>query len=246
MKNELKRLDEFRKILSTYKMSETIKSELAKSSFIVLTAASSTGRNTIIRELLKSGKYHFVVSDTTRKPRINDGVLEQNGVEYWFKSEDEFIDGLINGKYLEAAIIHNQQVSGVNSSEILESNKNNKIAVTDIEVQGVDAIARSKPDIIAIFVLPPSLEEWMRRLKNRGKMPEDEIKRRLVSAVSEFDYAIKSKKFTYLINDDFHHSVKLIDKIVHEGKADIDYQKAAEKLIFKLRPEVKNLLSTLD
>jgi guanylate kinase len=246
MKNELKHLAEFKKILETYEMNGEAKRGLSECRFIALTAPSSVGRNTIIRELMKTGMYHFVVSDTTRNPRINDGVPEQNGIEYWFKNEEDYLKALKEGRYIESAVIHNQQVSGVSYDEIAKANANNLIAITDIEVQGIESIRLVKPDIIAIFVLPPSLDEWMKRLKNRGQMPNDEIKRRLESAVKEFDYAIEKDVFTYLINDEFHDSVKKINHIVHDNIADINYQKAAKILILDLRTDVRNLLSTLD
>jgi len=83
---------------------------LQQTKFVPLVAITSSGRNTLIRELLKTGEYHFIVSDTTRKPRTNDGVMEQSGVEYWFRDEDEVLQDVKDGKFLEAAVIHSQQV----------------------------------------------------------------------------------------------------------------------------------------
>lgn len=246
MKNELKHLSQFRAILKSYKMSDSLKDELGKVELVVLTAPTSIGRNTIIRELLKTGDFHFVVSDTTRHPRINDGVLEQNGVEYWFKTENEFLEGLKQGQYLEAAIVHDQQISGVNISEFVAAYQNKRIALTDVEVQGVEALASSKPDLIAIFVVPPSFEEWMRRLKQRGEMSNEEFKRRLVSAVNEFSYALESDKFIFLINDKLIDAVEKIQTIVKSSSADMKEQERCKELVIELREKVKNLLSTLD
>lgn len=246
MKNELAHLDEFRRVLSSYKLSEKLKTDLLKIQFIVLSAPTSVGRNTIAKELLKLDKFHYVVSDTTRHPRVNDGVMEQNGIEYWFKSEDEVLDGLKSGKYLEAAVIHNQQVSGISIDEIEKTYQNKKVAVTDIEIQGVDTYLKAKPDTVAIFVLPPTFEEWMRRIKGRGEMHKSEFKRRLASAIDEFEYAIKSKKFIYLINDTISESVKKIDCLISDCKADMNEQKAGEELAKKLQTDTKSLFSTLD
>src|SRR5664279_1435267 len=109
--NQLKRIDEFRTILDGYQLSPTAAQTLAQTKLVLLVAPTASGRNTIIHELLKTDQYHFVVSDTTRQPRINNGELEQNGREYWFRSEEEVLDELKRGEFLEAAIIHNQQVS---------------------------------------------------------------------------------------------------------------------------------------
>jgi guanylate kinase len=188
MKNELRHLEEFQEILTNYKISENLRNELQQSKLVLLTAPTGIGRNTLIRELIKSGQYHFMVSDTTRHPRHNDGVLETNGKEYWFKTEDEFLEGLKEGRYIEAAIIHKQQVSGINVSEIIKANTESQIAITDAEIKGAETLFKVKPDTIAIFVLPPTFEEWMKRLKNRGEMSQAEFKRRLASAIAEFDF----------------------------------------------------------
>ena len=104
-------------LLKHYNPSLEIIDLLRNIQFVLLAAPTAAGRNTIIRNLIMTGKYYYVVSDTTRKPRINNGIPEKNGNEYWFKSEEEFLHGLKNGAYVEAAIIHNQQVSGISLEE---------------------------------------------------------------------------------------------------------------------------------
>jgi len=246
MKNELKNLDKFRKILSSYKLSPELINDLNKIKLILISAPTSVGRNTVIRELVNSGEYYFIVSDTTRHPRFNDGVMEKNGGPYWFKSEEEVLSGLEQGNYFGPAIIHNQQVSGMHVDEIIKASKLNKVPVTEMEVQGVADLTKIKHDIITIFMLPPSFEEWMNRLKHRGKMSSEEFKRRLTSAVDEFDFALKSNMFIYLINEDYHQTASLIQALVANEKADLDYQNKCIKLLISLKQEVKSLLSTLD
>ncbi len=246
MKNELKHLAEFREILENYRLSEELINDLNKNKLILLSAPTSVGRNTIIRELVKTGDYYFIVSDTTRHPRMNDGVMEENGGPYWFKSEEEILDGLKKGKYFGPAIIHNQQVSGMHVDEINKAYNLNKTAVSEVEIQGIDSLTKIKPDIISIFVLPPSMEVWMSRLKGRGIMSNDELKRRLTSAVKEFDYAITSEKFIFLINDNITNSVIIIEDILKNEKADMKQQQIGIELASKLKEEVKNLFSTLD
>src|SRR6185436_4259117 len=96
--------DEFQKILNSYRVSESGKKLLEETMLVLLLAPSSTGRNTIIKHLLKTGRYHYIISDTTREPRINDGVPERTGREYWFKTAEEFLTGIKQGEYLEAAL----------------------------------------------------------------------------------------------------------------------------------------------
>ena len=246
MKNELVHLDEFSEILSEYNLSNELTEVLAKVKLILLSAPTAVGRNTIIKELIKTNKYYFLISDTTRQPRKNDGVLERDGDPYWFKTEEEVLNGLKRGKYFGPAIIHSQQVSGVHIDEITKTLNLNKIALTEMEVQGVEALTKIKPDIISIFVLPPSFDVWMQRLKQRGVITQVEFKRRLLSAVKEFEHALVSNYFIFIINDDFHKSVKVIERIINSNTAYIDQQESCRKLIIELTQEVKNVLSTLD
>lgn len=217
MGNNLKHKSEFEELLKTYVPSENLLDVLSKIKLAILVAPAATGRNTIIRELMKLGNYHYIVSDTTRKMRVNDGVMETNGVEYWFKDESTALTDLKLGNYLGPAIIHNQQFSGVNISEIQKSYEDGKVAITDIEIQGSEEISQFKKDSLNIFVMPPSFDEWMRRLDSRGEMEDEEKKRRLRSAAHEIEAAIKSDNFIYVINDNLDKAVKEINDYVMHG-----------------------------
>ena len=196
--NELVRIDEFREALNGYHLSKAALQTLSQTELVLLVATTSTGRNTIIRQLLKTGDYHFVVSDTTRKPRVNDGLLEQNGREYWFRTENEVLTDIRQGKYLEAAIIHNQQVSGISVRELEKARDEEKIAVADTEVAGAENATKYKPDTIAIFVLPPSFDEWQRRIQHRGTMDPVEFKRRMQSAAKEYAMALEHDYYHFI------------------------------------------------
>ena len=243
--NELKQLPSFQKILDKYAISEKGKAILAETTLIVMSAPTSSGRNTIIRRLLETGRYHFIVSDTTRQPRMNNGEMEKDGREYWFKSEDEFLEGLREGKYLEAEILHNQQVSGISIRELEKANKEGKIAVSDTGVKGTDNIVRSKPDTIALFVLPPSFQEWQNRLKNRGIMTADELRRRMSSAVDELNMALKKEYYTFIVSIDIEESLKHINSVVEGRLDDLIDQKQAHQLATDLRDQTIDLLKSL-
>lgn len=196
----IKHLSDFQRILKNYKPSLEILDLLQNHQFVVLSAPSAAGRNTIIKNLIMTGKYYFVISDTTRPPRINNGVPERSGEEYWFKSEEEFLQGLKNGNYIEAAIIHNQQVSGISLDEMRRGADTGRVLITDADIQGADSIKSFSDSTIAVFVLPPNFEEWMRRMDGRGEMSHAEKRRRLISATEEIEFALKRNYFKYIIN----------------------------------------------
>lgn len=211
----LKHLEEFNRVLADYHMSDEAKRLLISAPLVILTGITSAGRNTMMRKLVEEANYHYVVSDTTRPPRENDGVMEQNGVEYWFRSEEEILADLQAGKFVEAAVIHAQQVSGISLRELLVARQRNQIAINEIEVQGVDNILRQAPgSLIPIFVLPPSYDIWMQRWAKRGQMSDAERRNRMESARKELRTALEKKYYHFLVNDNLDKAVAGVQKIV--------------------------------
>lgn len=213
--NQLRHADEFRRILANHHLSDTAKQTLAGVRLVLLVGPTSSGRNSIINELLKTGEYHYIISDTTREPRVKDGVpVEQNGREYWFRSEGEVLDELQDGEFLEAALIHGQQVSGVSIREIEKARAAGRIAITDIEPQGAAWVHGLKPDTLIVFVVPPSLDALLQRLHRRSDLPDSEIRRRLQTSAEECTRALSADYYTFVINDEFAKAVAEVDGLV--------------------------------
>ena len=139
--NELRQLTEFQDLLANYQLSKGALQTLSQTQLVLLVAPTSSGRNHLIRELMKTDDYYYIVSDTTRRPRTNDGIMEQSGVEYWFRDEADVLSDIRDGKYLEAAVIHQQQVSGISIRELQKATDLGKIAITDacifIDLHGI-------------------------------------------------------------------------------------------------------------
>jgi guanylate kinase len=245
--NELKHLQQFQKLLSDYTISDHAKAVLAKLRLAVLLAPSSTGRNTIIRDLIQNGHYRFIVSDTTRKPRTNNGVLETNGTEYWFRTEEEMLEDIANGEMLEAEVIHEQQVSGVSIRELEKTVESNKIGITDMDLVGVQNVLRLKPDTHVFLVLPPSFDEWIKRLKGRGEISDTEFIRRLRTALRIFAYAPTEFRLKLVVNDDLKEAVTNVDQTI-AGLRGAKPQRVVQKqeLLADLIDQTKELLAKLD
>lgn len=235
----LKHFSDFQRVLKDYKPSLEILDILQRTKLVLLVAPAAAGRNTIIRNLIMTGKYHFLVSDTTRRPRINNGVPERNGEEYWFKTEEDFLRGLKNGAYIEAAIIHNQQVSGISLQELRLADSANQIAITDVEIQGCDNIKSYSDTTLPVFILPPSFDEWMRRLDGRGAMDPAEKRRRLISAVNEIQLALERSYFKFIINWDLRLTIEQLHEHIVSGVFDPAEQTAD-------RAHAEQLLADLD
>jgi guanylate kinase len=238
----LYKLNEFEAVLRGYRLSADAQRTLNDTKFAILVGPSSSGRNTIIRKLLDTGRYHFIVSDTTRPPRTNDGVLEQDGVEYWFRSEDEMLADLRAGKFLEAEVIHRQQVSGVSIRELEKAHDGDKIAITDVDIGGVSNVLKLKKDTSIIMILPPSFDEWQRRLNHRSKMSDVEWRRRLETSLRIFSAPADHNYFKIVINENVEQSAAEVDAIARTGTVDPAKQQKGLELAKELLAATKSLL----
>lgn len=232
------------KLVSSYEPSgETV--ELIKNTPIVLlVGVTGAGKDTIKQRMLALGGYHHIISHTTRLPRENNGVMEQNGNEYHFITLNDATTMLKQGEYVEAKLVHGT-IYGTSVSEIKAAHDDEKVALTDVDVQGVAEYKKISDKVIAIFVVPPSYEEWQDRLLARygyaGASPED-VDRRMHSAVSELEHALGVSYYHFVINDDLDRTVEVADKIAHDentfNEKDAAARERAQALLADIR---KNL-----
>lgn len=243
--NTKKALEQAKELLESYALSDTSLKILEKAPLTLLAAPTSSGRNSIIKKLLETNEYHFVVSDTTRKPRVNNGIPEENGVEYWFRSHEEAVEDLRTGKYLEAAIVHETDIYGISIRELKKALDSKKIPITDIEIVGVDSVLKLKPDTTAIFVVPPHFQEWHDRLEKRGAMSKDELDRRMRSAAEELKHALENESsYNFVINDTLDHAVEQIHQIVFEANHDPLHQSVAKRTIERLLVDTEKFINS--
>lgn len=227
----------FQAALTGYKLSDEAKAVLKETPLVLLTSVTSAGRNTIMNELVKTGRYCYIPSDTTRPPRTNNGIWEQNGVEYFFRPEKEVLEDVQQGKYIGPAIIHKQQVSGINIGQVKKASIAHKIPITDIEIVGAVDILSVAPGTIAIFPLPPSFEEWLRRIRHRSHFTPQELAKRLTSAAKEIKAALKRPDIIFIINDRLYDTVAAVDGIArgaHQPSAEHRAHKLAEELHWQI------------
>jgi guanylate kinase len=243
--NSLVKNKEFQQVLKNYQPNQDNLEFTAKMEFVFMVGPTASGRNTLIDILVESGRYRYIISDTTRYPRPNNGVMEVNGREYWFVSEDSFLSGLEKGEYLEAAIIHEQQVSGISLRELKETYKTGKIAIDEIEVEGALTLRKLFPKSLFVFLLPPSFEIWMDRLNSRGDMHEEEFKRRLTSALYEIESAIECDFYQFVINNEIHEAATAVDELAKGRQPDSNKQAHGIEHAKNLVNNIKQYLATL-
>ena len=238
----LTRLAEFKALLQGYQISPAAQRVLSETPLVLLLASTATGRNTIISQILQTGRYHFIVSDTTRPPRVNDGQPEQNGIDYFFRTEDEMLQQIKDGRLIEAEIIHGQQVSGTSIRELEKAQAQHKTAIRDIDLGGSLAIASVKKDAKLIFIVPPSFKEWLRRITTRNNPSPTEIKRRLYTAARIFRTVLSDDRFQYVVNDDLDQAVSDVDAIARTGQSDPAKQQQAREITQQLLADTQAYL----
>ena len=218
--------------IAEYEPSERARALLAETAFVLMVGVTGVGRDTIIKALVEKGNYYPLVTSTTREPRVNDGVMERNGVEYWFLNETEALKRMKAGEYVEVSPVHDR-INGLLLDELQRAHDSEKIAITDMDPQGARKYHSISRNVTAIFVLPPTYEEWI--LRNRQRYETAEAfdaawPRRRESAIMELGMAIEDPFYHFVINDDLSRAIKECDEIAHGAELSIEAQAKGRKL----------------
>ena len=181
---------------------------------VLLVGVTGAGKDTIKQALLKDHDYHHIVSHTTRQPRENKGVMEHDGIEYHFIDVPTASTMLDNHGFIEAKM-YSGNVYGTSVGEIQLAHDEGKIAITDIEVQGVEEFHAISPSMRPVFILPPSFEVWQQRLLSRyeGKPDPEDLERRLQTAKLEIEFVLATDYFYVVVNDDLQTAISQVDSI---------------------------------
>ncbi len=206
-------------LVNEYRISEEAIRIVDATKILLLVGISGAGKDTIKRNLLKDDGYLDIVSHTTRAKRHNDGVLEQDGVDYVFIDDTAALEMLQNKAFIEAKYVHGT-IYGTSIDAVKKAGDARKIAVTDIDVQGVAEYKNVSQDVMALFILPPDYKTWLERLHRRYVTTEEfqtEWPKRRQSAMSELTHALEVPYYHFIINDDLSRAVRVVDEIAKRG-----------------------------
>jgi guanylate kinase len=204
---------------------------------VVLSAPSGGGKTTIARSLVsREEDFAFSVSATTRSRRGG----EVHGVDYWFLSREEFVRRVERGEFAEWAEVHGD-LYGTPLSSLAAAGRGGRHVILDIDVQGARQIREAVPQALLLFILPPSVDILLSRLKARGTEEGPAIRRRLSTARDELE-AAEAFDF-FVVNDDLERAIGEVRTIARTRRAPPGGSSGALEDVTALRDEVTALLS---
>lgn len=201
-------------MITSYRPPKEAVAAVRQSKVALLVGISGAGKDTIKKGLLARSGFGEIISHTTRAPRENGGVLERDGQDYHFISEDTAKSMLERGDFIEAKLVHGT-IYGTSTEDLLKA-ASKGVAITDLDVQGVAEYREISDEVIAIFVIPPSYDEWITRLKRRYTTNEEFLRewpKRRDSAIDELKKALEVPYYHCVINDDIDRAVSVAAEI---------------------------------
>ncbi len=171
---------------------------------VIFSGPSGVGKTTITRAVIdRVADTQLSVSATTRPQRAK----EVEGVDYFFVSREYFAEMEASGEMLETARVFDN-VYGTPAAWVRERLGEGKVVVLEIDVQGAILVKQPMPDAFGIFILPPSEDALLQRLRDRKREPEDVIQRRFAEARREIAAARASGAYDlFITNDDLERAI---------------------------------------
>ena len=199
----------------------------------IIAAPSGCGKTSLVEALIKKTKNLCVsVSHTTRPPRPD----EVNGINYYFVSINEFEEMIKNNAFVEHATVFDNHY-GSSTKLIREKLDEGVDVILEIDWQGARQVKENMPNSVSIFILPPSNEALLGRLKQRAQDDDETINKRMSDAQNQMQHF---NEFDYLvINDDFNSALNDLNLIICRP------DKASERFSLSLSEQSKKYIKLL-
>lgn len=196
-----------------YHMSDEARAILGGTTLQLFSGVVCAGKNTVITKIAEdSARYYEIVSHTTRAPRMNHGVMEEDGKDYYFITPEEAQRKVDAQEFIEVKYVHGN-VYGTSTDELRKAHDSNRVAIGDVDVKGLVEYLDVKPDTHAVFLLPPSVDTWLARFERRYGSIDDhreELHKRLKTAYNEIKHVDEDKRFVLVINDDLDTTLERV------------------------------------
>ncbi len=191
----------------------------------VVSSPTGVGKTTICSvETKRNNGVEKVITHTTRLPRYN----EKDKKDYYFVTKEDFKKMLNRGEFIEYAVVHGNYY-GTSKKALLEILKKNKDALLAVDVQGARNVMKLFNNVVSIFILPPSFESWLERIKKDGTRKDIYV--RLQTALDEFNVA---EEFDFcIINDNLYAAVECLETIMKAQHNKMEFVKNERMKLIK-------------
>lgn len=191
---------------------------MKKGKLYIISAPSGAGKTSLIKKLVPiTDKLMVSVSHTTRVQRPG----EVNGIDYFFTPVEKFKTLIEQQAFLEYAQVFDNYY-GTSQKSVEDNLKQGNDVILEIDWQGAEQIRYILPDVISIFILPPSTKVLRQRLQGRGQDSKTVIDRRMQDAVTAMSHYAE---YNYLVvNDDFNYALTELKAIILANRLTIEHQ----------------------
>jgi guanylate kinase len=188
---------------------------VTRSRLAVLAGPTAVGKGTVAADVRRHHPEIWIsVSATTRPPRPG----EEDGVHYWFVSDEEFDRMVAEDEFLEWAVVHRAARYGTPRAPVEQALAEGRPALLEIDLQGARQVRARMPEALFVFLMPPSWDELVRRLVGRGTESEEERARRLDTARGEL--AAEEEFDATIVNREVHAAAEELVALVCSEVAD--------------------------
>lgn len=182
-----------------------------KGLLVVISGPSGAGKGTVYQRVIERTGMKRSVSVTTRKPRPG----EVEGINYFFRSEEEYQQMIAAGEFLETAEVY-KNYYGTPKAPVYENLDKGSDVLFEVDVHGARSIKKQYPEAVTIFLMTPDFKTLEARLRGRGTESEDSLKTRLGAAKRELG---KYEMFDYIVfNDTVDRAVDEVIDIIRAEK----------------------------
>jgi guanylate kinase len=188
---------------------------VTRSRLAVLAGPTAVGKGTVAADVRRHHPEIWIsVSVTTRPPRPG----EQDGVHYWFVSDEQFDQMITDADLLEWAVVHQAARYGTPRKPVEQALAEGRPALLEIDLQGARQVRERLPEALFVFLMPPSWDELVRRLVGRGTEREEERERRLATAREEL--AAEAEFDETIVNHEVHAAAEELVALLCSEVAD--------------------------
>jgi len=191
------------------------KQKTRKGKIVIISGPSGVGKSTICKEVVKRLDNVCLSISVTTRPRAE---AEVDGQDYWFLSQQQFRKRINEGSLLEYAEVFGH-LYGTPKDKVEEALGAGKTIILEIDVQGAREVKSVCPDVVMVFIFPPTEKELAQRIKNRGREGMEAAEERLEGAGTEFAAAWQYYEHM-VVNDDLEHAVKEVIQIIKQNSGE--------------------------